>query len=183
MPRSLQSLKAWRGASRTTARAGTSIAALSDDHPVILQPSALVHLTAFGAMEVSHETTTGIPDTDRSCVNGREDIGEVLDIHILKTDPLGLFKTGLARIDINRQSVEVTILGHTEQRRQCRIFWVKVVSDWPQHRDISIAPMCQRKDTHSRIGSAPPPPIYLPSVCPLWVEGGFGVVEDWDHLS
>jgi hypothetical protein len=71
----------------------------------------------FVPIEVLHEVATSIPDTTRVRVDGCEDIEQVLNVHILRPDPLRFLNPGLPGSRINRQPGEVMILGRTEEWR------------------------------------------------------------------
>ena len=55
----------------------------------------------FVPTEVLHEMITGIPNTILICVNGHEDIEQVLDICVLGCDPSRLVKARLVGINID----------------------------------------------------------------------------------
>ena len=55
----------------------------------------------FAPIEVPRESNTGTPDTGRVWVNGREDVEQVLNIHILRRDPSRLIEARLARVNDN----------------------------------------------------------------------------------
>ena len=69
----------------------------------------------FVSIKVAHEKNAGVPCVDRARVNRCEDIEQVLDVHILRYNTSGLFKAGLVRINVDRQSTKVTILGCAEE--------------------------------------------------------------------
>jgi hypothetical protein len=88
----------------------------------------------------------GIPDVVQARVNRCEDVKQVLDIDILRRDPSRFFEAGLARIKINRQPAEVTIFGRVEEWKRHWVFGAKMVSEWRQHRDESVASIRQGKN-------------------------------------
>src|SRR6266478_6445109 len=90
-----------------------------------------------------HQTNTGIPYTVRVWVNRCDYIEQVLDIHILRRDPLCFLVARLVRINRSCQPAEVTALGRIEEWGRIEIFWTKVISEWCQHCDESITSVCQ----------------------------------------
>ena len=68
------------------------------------------------------------------------------NVRILRGDPFRLSPAELSRINIDRQSVKVTIFGCAKERRQHWIFRAEIVSEWRQHPDESVDPICQRKN-------------------------------------
>ena len=88
-----------------------------------------------------------IPDTGCALVSGCEHVKQVLDVDILLQNPSRLFELGLVRIKINRQPVKVVVPGCAEEWGSWRIFGADVFSNWRQHRDKAVVPMCQGKNT------------------------------------
>jgi len=71
----------------------------------------------FVPNKVVHERSTGIPGVIRVHAGHREDIKQVLDIRILRCDPLRFFIPGLSGSNVDRQAGEVMVLGCAEEWR------------------------------------------------------------------
>ena len=70
----------------------------------------------------------------------------MLDIHILRHDPSHFSEFGCVRFKIDRHSGEVAFLGRAEEWRRLWVLGTKIISEWCEHRDESIASVCQRKN-------------------------------------
>ena len=74
-------------------------------------------LSWFVPIEVEHKVCACIPVPTRVRVDGREDIEQMLDIHILRPDPSRLFKSRITGTRTNRQSGDVNIFYRAEEWR------------------------------------------------------------------
>src|SRR5882757_2416408 len=89
------------------------------------------------------EASARLPYITRGRVDRRENIKQVLNIHVLRCDPLCFFEPWLVGMNLNRQPRKVLVLGLAQKWGRLWILGPEMVSERCQHRHEPVAPICE----------------------------------------